>query len=117
MRQSIAEFDSLLSPLENDVLKLLWPDKKLKVRQLYEKLKNKRKVALSSIAVILDRLHARGIVERSIETGRGGIRYIYSPKNDKQGFEKSIVETTVDKLIDNFGDTAVAYFEKRFAKK
>ena len=42
MKQNVAEFDELLSPLESDVLKLLWPDKKLKVRQLYEKLKNKR---------------------------------------------------------------------------
>jgi len=48
---------SVLSPLEADVLKILWPDKSMKVKQIYDQLKPNRKVALSSVAVILDRLH------------------------------------------------------------
>src|SRR3989344_4694122 len=107
----------LLSPLEKDVLKVLWPDKSLKVRNIYTTLKNKRKVALSSVAVILDRLHEKGIVSRKVETGRGGIRYIYHPKQCKEEFEKSVVETTVNKLIQKFGSTAVSYFNERFSKK
>ena len=90
---------SVLSPLESDVLKVIWPDKKLKVRNIYDKLKGRRIVALSSVAVILDRLHERGIVEREMETGRGGMRYIYFPKKNKEQFETAIVEKTVDSLI------------------
>ena len=108
---------SVLSPLESDVLKILWPDKKFKVRNIYEKLKGKRKVALSSVAVILDRLHERGIVDREMETGRGGIRYIYAPRTNKEGFEAAIVEKTVNSLINKFGETAVSYFNERFARK
>lgn len=111
------EYDSVLSPLESDILKVMWPDKKLKVRQVYEKLKGKRTVALTSIAVILDRLHDKSIVERDVETGRGGLRYIYYPKTDKAEFEKSIVESTVNKLIARFGNTAVSYFNDRFSDK
>ena len=108
---------AVLSPLESDVLKILWLNKKLRVREIYNKLKNKRKVALTSIAVILDRLHERSLVNRTLETTRGGIRYIYSAKKDKEQFERSIVKKTINSLINKFGDTAVTYFNERFSKK
>ncbi len=115
--KAINNFNDILSPLEKDILKTIWPDKSLRVRQIYEKLKSKRKLALSSVAVLLDRLHEKGIVNRKIETARGGVRYIYFPKEDKKNFEKSIVERTVNKLIENYGSTAVAYFNERFRGK
>ncbi len=114
MKETVSDFDSLLSPLEGDVLSVLWPDKKLRVREIHSKLK--RKVAISSVAVILDRLHDKGIVARKEETARGGVRYIYFPVRDKQSFEKSVVEQTVNKLIDAFGHSAVSYFNERFKR-
>jgi predicted transcriptional regulator len=117
MKSTVTDFEALLSPLEQDILKVIWPDKKMRVRQIYEKLKGRRKVALSSVAVLLDRLHERGIVSREMETGRGGVRYIYQPAFDQKQFEKSVVESAVNKLIENFGTTAVSYFHERFARK
>jgi len=111
------DFGDILSPLENDVLRLLWPDRHLKVRGIYQQLKRKRKLALCSVAVILDRLHDKGLVKRDIEKARGGFCYIYYPVKDKDTFEKSVVEKTVDSLIQRFGPTAVSYFNERFANK
>ncbi|MBI2135882.1 BlaI/MecI/CopY family transcriptional regulator [Candidatus Woesearchaeota archaeon] len=111
------DYETILSPLENDVLNILWPDKSLRVREIYEKLKGKRKVALTSVAVILDRLHERSIVERKIETARGGLRYLYTPKQTKQEFDAQIIDTAVNKLINQFGNTAVSYFNERFSKR
>lgn len=105
-----------LSPLETDVLKIIWPDKKIKVRQVYEKLKPNRKVALSSVAVILDRLHSKGVVDRKVENCRGGLRYVYFPTKSRKQFEKGIVEKTVNSLIERFGSNAVSYFNDRFAQ-
>lgn len=128
----------LLSPLEYDVLRVLWkktphddhncmtPKGRLtvlssnrcgmKVRDIYKSLRKKRKVALTSVAVILDRLHEKKIVRRSVSSCRGGYHYIYSatPRHD---FEQSVVEKTVDRLIDNFGSVAVTYFNERFSKR
>lgn len=117
MREKIADFKNVLSPLEADILKFLWPDKSLRVRQIYERLKGKRKVALSSVAVLLDRLFEKGVVSRKVETARGGIRYVYSPKKDREQFERGIVETVVNKLIQQFGPTAASYFNERFKKR
>ncbi len=107
--------ESFLSPLESEVLNLLWSNEQMRVREIHDKLKGKRDVALTSIAVILDRLHKKKIVKRQIESGRGGNHYIYSA-HKKADFEASILDAAVNKLIDNFGQVAVNYFNERFAK-
>ena len=116
MGKQVAEFGAVLSPLEKDILKTLWPSKRMRVRQIYDKLKTTRKLGLSSVAVLLDRLHDRSIVSRNVETGRGGVRYVYFPAQDRASFERGIVATSVDKLIKHFGSVAVTYFEERFKK-
>ncbi len=116
MKQKIADFDSLLSPLESSVLKVLWPGKKLRVKEIHTKLKNK--VALSSVAVICDRLHDKGLLKRNIETSeKDCVRYVYFPSQNKTNFEKSVIDKAVNNLIDAFGSTAVAYFNDRFKRK
>jgi predicted transcriptional regulator len=105
-----------LSPLEQDVLKCLWGEEKMYVREMYNCLKKDRKVALTSIAVILDRLHKKGLVERTIETSRGGFRYIYSAAKNQVEFERHMVESAVNGIINRFGKTALSYFNERFSK-
>ena len=115
MKQKSAPFLKL-SPLEQEVLTCLWNKEKMYVRDLYNFLKGKRKVALTSIAVILDRLHKKGFVERSVETSRGGFRYIYSAAKDRAESERHMVESAVNGLINRFGKTALSYFDERFSK-
>lgn len=116
------DLESFLSPLESDVLKTLWVNaddsskpKEMKVKEIYNLLKGKRKVALTSIAVILDRLYEKKIVSRKMKTGRGGIHYVYYPCATRENLEESIVKNVVNKLIDNFGNVAVSYFNERFS--
>ncbi|MDP7181493.1 MAG: BlaI/MecI/CopY family transcriptional regulator [Candidatus Woesearchaeota archaeon] len=106
--------DKVFSPLEHDVLQILWRQKSLRVRQIFDQLKKKRKVALSSVAVILDRLHSKKIVTRTIEKARGGVRYVYSVAEEKSQFEQQQISNVVDQLVKKFGNTAVAYFQERF---
>lgn len=106
---------AVLSPLENDVIKILWKRDSMRVRDIYHILRKKRKVALTSVAVILDRLHEKRIVTRKIAVGRGGEHYIYSSSCSRQDFEQSVIDKTVNKLIDKFGPVAVTYFNERFS--
>ena len=108
----------LLSTLEEDVLKILWRGGGgYKVREVHSILRKRRKVALTSIAVILDRLYQKKIAARKIKTARGGEYYIYFCRSDRRNFQESVIEKTVDKLIDSFGDIAVTYFNERFSKR
>jgi predicted transcriptional regulator len=115
-KRNVKKFESALSPLELEALKILWEHKRMKVREIYEILKKNKKVALSSVAVIMDRLYEKGIVGREIETCKGGLRYIYFPLKDKKQLEKSIIENSVNGLIDKFGRAAVNYFNERFSR-
>ena len=117
MKSTVSQFEALFSPLEKDILAVLWQKNKVTVREIYSLLRKKRVLALSSVAVLLDRLYEQGIVSRTIHKGKGGIHYTYFPKKDKCEFEKSLIESTVNKLIRQFGNTATSYFEGRFSSR
>ncbi|MEM5802239.1 MAG: BlaI/MecI/CopY family transcriptional regulator [Candidatus Aenigmatarchaeota archaeon] len=109
--------ESFLSPLEVDVLNILWKKKSSRVRTIYQQLRKKRRIALTSVAVILDRLYKKGLVSRKIGLGKGGAYYIYTVKFSRPELAKSILNNVVDKLIESFGSLAVTYFHERFAKR
>lgn len=108
---------SVLSPLEADIMKVLWSRDGCKVRDIHSTIAKSSNAALTSIAVSLDRLHTRGVVLREVENGRGGPHYIYRPSQGREEFEKSIVDSAVNGLIEIFGKNAVAYFNERFGRK
>ncbi|MFQ6010486.1 MAG: BlaI/MecI/CopY family transcriptional regulator [Candidatus Aenigmatarchaeota archaeon] len=107
---------SVLNPLESDIMLFLWKSKRAKVRDIHSKLKKKHGVALTSVAVTTDRLYKKGFVERKVGKGLGGLHYIYSPAKTKEQLERSIIDNTVNKLIDIFGPNAVSYFNERFSR-
>lgn len=109
-------YESILSPLEAAILEELWRMNSGKVREIHSVLRQRKRTALTSVAVGLERLHKKGIVMRKVETGQGGVHYVYAPLRSKAAFDKSILESIVDKLIYNFGDNAVNYFNERFSK-
>lgn len=104
--------NGVLSPLENNIMRVLWKNENMRVRDVQKKLG--KNVPLTSVAVLLDRLHDKKIVSRKASIGQGGNHYIYSPLLTQENFQRSIVEETVDKLIDAFGPAAVSYFDERF---
>ncbi|MDI6721385.1 MAG: BlaI/MecI/CopY family transcriptional regulator [Candidatus Aenigmarchaeota archaeon] len=106
---------SLLSPLETDILLLLWKLEQAKVKDIHKMLK--RKAALTSVAVTLDRLHQKGVVSRTVEKGLGGGHYIYCPKSTRHEFEESVIDHTVNRLMNNFGAVAANYFHRRFSRR
>ncbi len=105
-----------VSPLEAKVLEVLLPGEKMKVREVHQTLSKKQKVPFTSIAVILDRLYVKKLVDRNMETCRGGTRYIYFLKKNVNELEEDYLKQNVDRIISKFGDKAVAYFHKRFSE-
>lgn len=104
-----------LSPLESRVLDLLPPGRTKTVREIHETLSGD--VALTSVAVTLDRLHKMGLVDRRAERCQGGIRYLYTPRSSPGEFERELVKSAVNRLIERFGSTAQTYFDERFGAR
>ncbi|MBI2444880.1 BlaI/MecI/CopY family transcriptional regulator [Candidatus Micrarchaeota archaeon] len=106
-----------LSPLESAILEALWQSGESKVRDIYQKIKGKNPCAQTSVAVTLDRLFERKLVSRTITTGRGGLAYIYSARQSKDEYRKSLAQRAVDRIVERFGESAISYFNEKYQKR
>ncbi|MBO3800559.1 MAG: BlaI/MecI/CopY family transcriptional regulator [Candidatus Brockarchaeota archaeon] len=110
------ELKAFLGPLEVDVIEVVWSSEKpLTVREVYEKLKRRRKVAYTTIMTTMDRLYDKGLLDRREERGRGGIVYVYWPRLEKNGFKKSAVQEVLNSLLENFGEIVANYLVERIS--
>lgn len=111
------EVFSTLSPLESDIVKTIRLNRNYTTRDVYSLIRKKKKVAESSVPVLLDRLFKKGLLKRKTESAKGGVRFIYSLGGSKEEFERSVVENVVNKMVERFGSKAIAYFNESFSKR
>ncbi|SRR5579875_1144469 len=65
-----------LAPLELDCMNTLWPLGEATVREIRDRLAERRARAYTTIMTIMDRLARKGVVERR----KAGRKYVYRPK-------------------------------------
>jgi len=104
---------AMLSDVESDLLTVLWKEKQANARILFDAIKGKHALAYSSTVVYLDRLYSKGLLERKIERGKGGLRYIYLPKYSKQELGNKIADNFISFLKASFGESSTAYLRKK----
>ena len=105
--------NSLVGGLEADIMECLWLDgKKKNCRQIFACVKRKNKIAYTTISVTLDRMHERGLVEREVEKGKGGLKYNYYSKVSKEELANNLSKKFVGFLKQTFGETSIAYLRK-----
>jgi predicted transcriptional regulator len=99
---------SFMSALESDILEYLWTNKQGNSKLIHDTVRRKHDCAHSSIAVMLDRMHKKGLLTRKVERCRGGERFIYYPKVSKQELGDKISEKFLRFLKTTFGEACVA---------
>ncbi|MFX0176554.1 MAG: BlaI/MecI/CopY family transcriptional regulator [Candidatus Hodarchaeota archaeon] len=97
---------SELGPLELKIMQLMWKNRSSTVREMFEVLSKERKIALTTISTTMNRLFQKGFLTREIETGKGGLFYIYKTKETKNGFEKKISKNLAKQIIKSYGNIA-----------
>jgi predicted transcriptional regulator len=105
------ELEAFFGPLESNIIETIWNSKKkpLTVREVYEKLKQNKSIAYTTVMSTMNRLYDKGLLDRHIEKGKGGLFYVYWPKLEKQSFKKSAVRQVISSLIENFGEMVTSY--------
>jgi len=102
-----------LGDLEAVVLRQLWEAKRpLSVRDSHSRTARTRPVAVTTVATILDRLYAKGLVARQLAR-TGTPHYMYKPKVTEEEFKHAVVENVLDGLLQSFNDVTVAYLAER----
>ena len=95
-----------LGSLEEEVMQIIWKEKNVSVRFIFDKIKIKRPIAYTTVMTIMSRLHTKGILNRRQQDGA----YIYSPAQSKEKFLEKISEKIIKNLINSCGDVAIAQF-------
>lgn len=98
----------VLGDLEADVMETLWKLKFGRVKEIHKEVSRKRKVAITTVATVLDRLYEKGLVERSLKRGKV-LYYEYSPAITKKQFEKDVVRVILEGLLETFGDATISF--------
>ena len=71
------DLEVILGPLEADVLNVIYEiGKPIKVREVYEKMKEGRKIAYTTVMSTMNTLHEKGILDRKVTEGKGGLLYV-----------------------------------------
>jgi predicted transcriptional regulator len=104
------DLEAILGPLEADVLNAVYDMGKLvRVREVYERMKGERKIAYTTVMSTMNTLYEKGILDRKVTEGRGGLLYVYWPKMTRAEIEKSAVKHIMDSLMKNFGEAVTSY--------
>ena len=104
------DLETILGPLEANVLKEVYTlSKPVKVREVFEAMKRTRKIAYTTVMSTMNTLYDKGILDREVTEGRGGLLYVYWPKKTRAEIEHSAVKMIMDSLIKNFGEAVTSY--------
>ncbi len=95
-----------LGELEQQIMDIVWEQKNCSARDVLTKIERDKKLAYTTIATILQRLHDKGLLTR--KESRAG--HIYSPKVSRENYTKNVAKSFLKNFISSFGDTAIASF-------
>jgi len=114
------KLEAFLGPLETNIVETIWSSKKrpMTVREVLEILKKKKPIAYTTVMNTMDRLYEKGLLDRRIEKGKGGVYcyYVYWPKLEEQKFKEAAVSEVLNSLIENFDELVTNCLIERAAK-
>ena len=96
-----------LGELEAEIMEVIWKLKSASVRQVLDRLSQKRKIAYTTVMTVMSRLVGKGVLKRQFDENNA---YIYSPTKDKENFLADASKQAINRLIREFGEVAVAQF-------
>lgn len=96
---------SLLGPLEQDVMDVVWQLGDTTVRDVHRQLASERSIAYTTVMTTMTRLATKGLLLRDTE----GLAHRYRPAVSREHYGRSTVEGVMSWLLDRFPEPAVAY--------
>ncbi len=104
----------MFSPLEADIMRIIWEKRSATVREVWKALRYEGKgLAYTTVMTVMVRLHEKGILNR-VKEGKG---YRYFPTQPRDTLVRRFVDTVVDRLIAVFGEPAVSYLAEVVRKR
>lgn len=94
-------------------MEIIWlSNTSVSVKNVYEKIRKKRKIAYTTIMTIMSRLTTKGLLKRKC----GGKAYLYEQNYSKDKFLANASQQIIRNFVSSFGDGAVAHFAQEIEK-
>ena len=102
-----------LGELEKEIMDVVWESNlPVTVRSVYEKLKDKRKIAYTTVMTIMNRLVDKGLLKRKTF----GKAYLYKAAYSKDRFLIRVSRQIIKNFVSSFGNEAIAHFAQEAEK-
>lgn len=102
--------NKVLGNLESEIMDIIWQkDSEVTVRDIYEVIAARRKLAYTTVMTIMGRLAEKGILSKRME----GNVSLFTSAMSREAFTNNVVGSVVDSLLEDFADAAIARFVSR----
>jgi predicted transcriptional regulator len=93
--------------LEADVLRVVWDRGEVTVRDVYEELRQQRRIAYTTVMSVLRNLAAKGLLEQD----RSRAAYVYRPRVTDEEVARGILDALVDKIMGGRREPLIDYLQ------
>jgi len=94
--------------LEADVLRVVWDKGEVTVRDVYEELRENRRIAYTTVMSVLRNLAAKGLLEQD----KSQAAYVYRPKVTDEQVAQGILDALVDKIMGGNTGPLIDYLQR-----
>ena len=99
-----------IGKLEAEIFKMVC-DKQdgITVRDIYEDLRLKRKIAYTTVMSVMNSLTTKGLLKQN----KSSMAYVYKPTVSKEKLATKIIQSIIDKLLDGKIEPVMSHFAKK----
>jgi predicted transcriptional regulator len=96
----------ILGDLETDIMEIVWAKGEITVRQAYDKLKEQREIAYTTVMTVMSRLAEKGLLKKIKE----GPAFLYRATSSREAFTQATVKKIITGLLADFAAPAISQF-------
>jgi len=98
-----------LGPLEMEVLDVIWEMGRATSREIFEKMRERKKLGQSTVLTVLRRLSDRGILHRDA----GGDVYVYTPAMERHELGSRMIDDVVNRIFGGSVEPVIAHLMRK----
>lgn len=98
--------------LEADVLRVVWDRGEVTVRDVYEDLRQSRRIAYTTVMSVLRNLAAKGLLDQD----KSQSAYVYRPRVTDEEVARGILDALVDKIMGGRREPLIRYLQRPTAE-
>ena len=93
-----------IGSLEADILAVVWEQDRTTVREVYEALLQRRKIAYTTVMTVMNNLVKKNLLAQD----RSGVAYVYTPAVPGREVARTVLDSVVDRLLRGEYNVAVS---------